>query len=186
MRREEKKRRDERRDGFVEKCLKTTDFLEALFHNDSKKIPVGRIIRSKVQNLTSVFNYLPDSNSNFRPARLNFRIIFMVSERSFQYVQGSDALGIRQSLAPLVHNGFISSARSFNNDTFLFDSHAPNAAADSAAPALLLAMVFLARVRFQGVCLPSSITLALDDFRVSSQSAQSESENVVTSSTVLP
>ena len=33
--------------------------------NDSEKIPAGRIIRSKVQNFTCVFNDLPDSNSNF-------------------------------------------------------------------------------------------------------------------------
>ena len=32
-----------------------------------KKIPFGRIIRSKVRNLIRVFNYLHDSNSNFRP-----------------------------------------------------------------------------------------------------------------------
>ena len=31
----------------------------------------GRIIRSKVQNLTRVFNYLHDSNSNFRLAGIN-------------------------------------------------------------------------------------------------------------------
>ena len=39
---------------------------------------------------------------------------------------------------------------------------------------------------FFGVWLQSSITPALDDVRVSLQPAQSESENVVTSSTMLP
>ena len=33
-----------------------------------KKIPFGRIIHSKVHDLTRVFNFLHDSNSNFRPA----------------------------------------------------------------------------------------------------------------------
>ena len=42
------------------------------------------------------------------------------------------------------------------------------------------------RVYAFSVLLPSSITPALDNFRVSLQPAQSESENVVTSSTILP
>ena len=37
----------------------------------SLKQTLGRIIRSKVQNLTRFFNNLPASNSNFRPARIN-------------------------------------------------------------------------------------------------------------------
>ena len=35
----------------------------------TNKIPIGRSICSKVQNLACVFDFLPDSNSNFRPAR---------------------------------------------------------------------------------------------------------------------
>ena len=41
---------------------------DELAHNVSKKKTFGRIIRSEVQNLTHVFNYLHDLNSNFRPA----------------------------------------------------------------------------------------------------------------------
>ena len=60
---------------------------DELSHNDSKKIPVGRLIRSKVQNLTRVFNYLLDSNSNLRPARINSELI---SGRILQICQGYD------------------------------------------------------------------------------------------------
>ena len=63
-----------RRDDFVEKCLRTirqtNDLIMIL-----EKIPVGRIVRSKVQNLTHVCKCLPDSNSNFRPARINSELI---------------------------------------------------------------------------------------------------------------
>ena len=47
-------------------------------------------------------------------------------------------------------------------------------------------MIFCWGVYAFRVWLPSSITPALDDSRVSLQPAQSESENVVTSSTFLP
>ena len=40
-----------------------------------RKIPVGRAVRSKGQNLGGVFNYLPDSNSIFRAGRMNSEII---------------------------------------------------------------------------------------------------------------
>ena len=40
-----------------------------------EQTPGGRIICSKVQNHTRVFNCLPDSNSNFRPAKINSEII---------------------------------------------------------------------------------------------------------------
>ena len=39
-------------------------------HDDSKKMPFGRIIRSEVQNLTRIFISLHDSNSIFLPARI--------------------------------------------------------------------------------------------------------------------
>ena len=40
-----------------------------------RKNPYGRIIRTKVQNLTRVFNYLHDSNSIFRPAGNNSELL---------------------------------------------------------------------------------------------------------------
>ena len=63
--------------------------------------------------------------------------------------------------------------------------YATNAACSSAS-ALILAMIFCIRVYAFRVSLPSSITIALDDFRVSQRPAQSESENVVTYSTTPP
>ena len=48
---------------------------DELTRNDSEKIPVGRIVRSKFQNLARVCNYLPDSNLKFRPARINSALI---------------------------------------------------------------------------------------------------------------
>ena len=63
---------------------------------------------------------------------------------------------------------------------------APNAAAYSSASALFLAMIFCLRVYAFKVSLPSSFTPAIDDVRVFLKPAQSESENVFTSSTILP
>ena len=85
----------------------------------------------------------------------------------------------------MASTGFISQPRSFNNDTIPCDADAPNAAAYSSASALLLAMIFSLLVYAFRVWLPSSITPGLGDFRVSSEPAQSESEDVVTSSTIL-
>ena len=56
---------------IFEKCLKTKKTPDELSHNDSKKETVGRIIRSKVQNLTRVFSCVHYSNSIFRPAGIN-------------------------------------------------------------------------------------------------------------------
>ena len=75
--RREKTREDEREE--MKKCfffLKMSQNQKKkrqtnLSHNDSKKETVGRIIRSKVQNITRVFNYVRDSNSIFRPAGIN-------------------------------------------------------------------------------------------------------------------
>ena len=56
------------------------------------------------------------------------------------------------AFALMANTVFISAARSFN-DTFLFDSHAPKAAAYSSVAALFLAMIFLlARVCFHRDC----------------------------------
>ena len=68
----------------------------------------------------------------------------------------------------------------------LFASDAPNAAASSSASALLFAMTLCFRVYAFRVCLPSIITPALDDFRVSLQPTQSESVNTVSSSASFP
>ena len=60
----------------VEKCLKTSKLRQTnCLIMIRKKKTVWRNIRSKVQNLTRVFNYVHDSNSIFRPARINSEII---------------------------------------------------------------------------------------------------------------
>ena len=66
---EERRKREQRRDPFVEKCLKPAKSPRRISsHCFEKKKTFGWIIRSEVQSLTRVFNYLHDSNSNFRPA----------------------------------------------------------------------------------------------------------------------
>ena len=42
---------------------------------EKRKEPFGRIVRSKVHNLTRVFIYLHDSNSNFRPAGIDPELV---------------------------------------------------------------------------------------------------------------
>ena len=74
MKREEEERKEETKEEIIllTKCPETKNLPDELSLNYSEKNPVRRIICSKVQNLTGAFNYLPDSNSNFRPARINF------------------------------------------------------------------------------------------------------------------
>ena len=65
----------EERNDFVEKCHKPKNRQTKCLTMFRKKKTVGRIIRSKVQILTRVFKYLHDSNSIFRPARINSELI---------------------------------------------------------------------------------------------------------------
>ena len=58
------------------------------------KNPVGRIIRSKVQNLTRVFSCLLDSN--FRPARINSELI------SWRIVYHTDTVSVVPRRPPAI------------------------------------------------------------------------------------
>ena len=112
--------------------------------------------------------------------------VAVTSFRAFQHTP-SAWTGFVPKLTIKSNTGFISYPRSLNNETILFDSDPTNAAAHSSDSALLLAMLFL----LSRECIQSMIAMhyhapALDDFRVSKQPAQSESVNVVTSSTNLP
>ena len=73
-RRRREERRDERRVHFVENVSKPKNPPNE-YHIMIQTNLAGRIICSNVQNLTRFFNYLPDSNSNFRPARINSELI---------------------------------------------------------------------------------------------------------------
>ena len=73
-RREIEMEREERRNDFVEKS-QTRNIRQTSYLIMIRQIPFGRKIRSKVQNLTCVFNYLHDSNSIFRPAGINSELL---------------------------------------------------------------------------------------------------------------
>ena len=90
------------------------------------------------------------------------------------------------AVASMTNAGFTAKPRSHIMLWNPFASDAPNAAAYSSAPALLFAQTFCFRVYAFKVCLPSIITPALDDFRVSWQPAQPESVNTVSSSASTP
>ena len=60
------------------------------------------------------------------------------------------------AFASMANTGFFSYTKSLNNDTILFDSDAPNAAACSSASALLFAMILCLRVYAGHVHLPCS------------------------------
>ena len=82
----------------------------------------------------------------------------------------------------MASTGFFLYSRSLNNDAIPFDSDVPNAAAYGSTSALLLAMIFCSHV----YAFPGMTSKHHHDFRVSWQPAQSESVNVVTSSTMIP
>ena len=84
-------------------------------------------------------------------------------------------------LASITDAGFIVNPRSHITDTIPFDSDASSAEAYISASALLLAMICCLRVYVFYKCLPSNTTPALEDYRVSVQPPQSESEYGVTS-----
>ena len=83
MKRDENEKREERSGSDimkererVEKCRKTKKIRQTNYLLTIRKIPVGRIIPSEVQNLIRVFNYLHDSNSMFRSASFKSKLIF--------------------------------------------------------------------------------------------------------------
>ena len=74
--RREDGREEKREEENGEEMKRDRDPSDELSHNDSEKNSFGRIIRSTVQNLSRVFNYLHDSNPIVRAAGINSDIFF--------------------------------------------------------------------------------------------------------------
>ena len=73
----EKERGERHYEKRLKKSQKPKNPPHELPHHDSKKNARRRIIRSKVQKVTRVFNYFHDSNSIFQPAGIKLERVLL-------------------------------------------------------------------------------------------------------------